>query len=112
MSGKRTGCTNEWSTRYDLTETEKIWLGLKKPAPLRGTIQIVIPEHYGSKGVMWTSRFVTEAQLDSYLAQYPGMQILDERYKVRKKEPEPEQEQHEPEIDYDDNFEERWEFYR
>lgn len=101
---------NQTGETYRLTETEKIWLGLKKPAPLRGTIQIVIPEHYGSKGVMWTSRFVTEAQLDSYLAQYPGMQILDERYKVRKKEPKPEE--HEPEIDYDDDMSERWEFYR
>ncbi len=49
---------------------------LRMPAPLRGTIHIVIPEHYGSSGVIWMSRFVTEAQLDGYKAQYPDMQII------------------------------------
>ena len=61
---------------YKLTDAEKIRLGLKKPAPLRGTIHIVIPEHYGSSRVIWMSRFVTEAQLDGYKAQYPDMQII------------------------------------
>ena len=61
---------------YKLTDAENIRLGLKKPAPLRGTIHIVIPEHYGSSGVIWMSRFVTEAQLDGYKAQYPDMQII------------------------------------
>lgn len=49
---------------------------LRMPAPLRGLIHIVVPEHYGSSAAMWTSRFVTEAQLDGYKAQYPDMQII------------------------------------
>lgn len=61
---------------------------LKKAEPVKDMIHIVIPDHYGSSGLIWISRFVTEQQLDAYLAQYPSMQILDERYKVRRKETE------------------------
>lgn len=90
---------------WKLTDEEKISLGLKKPAPLKGTIQIVIPLHYGTKGVWWQSRFVTEAEMEGYLAQYPNLQILDED--IRKKyKPEPWDD------DEDDDDDERWEFYR
>lgn len=61
---------------------------LKKPAPLEGTIHVVVPEHYGAKGLIWISRFINERQLEDYQAQYPSMQILDEKYKVRRKEAE------------------------
>lgn len=70
------------------TEAEKIAMGLVKKPVVKGTIHIVIPEHYGAKGVWWESRFVTEAQLDGYKAQYPDMQILDEKYKIRREEAE------------------------
>lgn len=63
---------------------------ISKPAPLKDLIHIVIPEHYGSKGVMWASRFVTEGELEGYVHQYPNMQILDEKYRIRRKEVEDE----------------------
>ena len=76
-----------WGSAFMLTEKEKIRLGIiKKPAPLRGTIQIVIPVHYKAQGVMWASLFVTEAELEGYVHQFPNMQILDEKYKVRREE--------------------------
>ena len=59
---------------------------LKKAEPVKDMIHIVISDHYGSSGLIWISRFVTEQQLDAYLAQYPSMQILDEKYKVRREE--------------------------
>ena len=59
---------------------------LSKPAPLKDLIHIVIPEHYGAQGMYWASRFVTEAELEGYAAEFPNMQILDERYKVRREE--------------------------
>lgn len=106
---------------YKLTDAEKICLGLKKPAPLRGTIHIVIPEHYGSSAAMWTSRFVTEAQLPGFLKQYPDLQIIDRaalaKYQPEEdQEPEEEEEEEiiiddEPEDGFDDS-EERWEMYR
>lgn len=61
-----------------LTPEEKRWLGIiKKPLPLKGTIHIVIPVRYGSRGARWESRFVTPDQLSSYRRQYPDMQILN-----------------------------------
>ena len=78
-----------WGSAFVLTEKEKIRLGIiKKPKPLAGLIQIVIPERYGFMGVMWASRFVTEAELEGYIHQFPNMQILDEKYKVRREETE------------------------
>lgn len=73
---------------YNLSDVEKIRLGLKKPVAPKGTIHVVVPQHYGAKGVWWESRFVTEAELEGYVHQFPNMQILDEKYKVRRKEAE------------------------
>ena len=64
---------------YTLTEDEKIRMGLKKPKPLKGTIHIVIPIHYGVKGVQWQDRFVTPAALEGYKQQYPNLQIIEGR---------------------------------
>lgn len=64
---------------YTLTEQEKEWLGLKKPAPLKGTIHISIPVHYGGRALMWVDRFVTEGQLEGYKEQYPNLQIIERR---------------------------------
>lgn len=94
---------------------------LRKPAPLRGTIHIVIPEHYGSSAAMWTSKFVTEAQLPAFMKQYPDLQIIDRAARAKyqpeeDREPEEEEEEEiiiddEPEDGFDDS-EERWEMYR
>ena len=64
---------------YKLTEREKRWLGLKKPAPLKGSIHIVIPVHYGSRAVTWESRFVTEGSFKGWLEQYPDLQVIEGR---------------------------------
>lgn len=110
---------------FRLSDEDRLRMGLvKKPKPLRGTIHIVIPLHYGVKGMWWQSRFVTPAELEGYLLQYPNLQILDEEIRQKYK-PEPwdeDEEDEEPEvieeygdapaIDYDDDFTERWEFYR
>lgn len=74
---------------WKLTEDEKRIMGLiKKPKPLKGTIHIVIPLHYGVKGMWWESRFVTPAELEGYLLQYPNLQILDREIRQKYK-PEP-----------------------
>ena len=63
---------------YNLTEKEKIALGLiKKPKPLKGLIHIVIPVHYKAQGVMWESRFVTAGALEGYREQYPNLEVVD-----------------------------------
>lgn len=63
---------------YELTETEKLRMGLKKPKPLKGNIHIVIPVHYGTQGVQWQDRFVTPASLEWYRQQYPNMEVIDD----------------------------------
>ena len=63
---------------YELTEDEKVRIGLKKPQPLNGTIHIVIPVHYGAQGVQWQDRFVTPAALEGWKAQYPNMEVIDD----------------------------------
>lgn len=63
---------------YELTEDEKVRIGLKKLQPLNGTIHIVIPVHYGPQGVQWQDRFVTPAALDGYRQQYPNMEVIDD----------------------------------
>lgn len=65
------------ASAYQLTELEKEWLGLKKPVKPKGNIQIVIPVHYGSHGVIWESRWVTSSELDWYEECYPNLQIID-----------------------------------
>ena len=65
---------------YELTEREKIAMGLiKKPKVLKDMVHIVIPEHYHAEGVIWQSRFIPEAELEWYKAQYPNMQIVEKR---------------------------------
>ena len=69
-----------YSSVYTLTEKEKIALGIiKKPKPLKNLVHIVIPEHYGAKGVMWNSRFIPESQLQYYRDNYPNLQIIEGR---------------------------------
>lgn len=41
---------NQSGKLYNLSDAEKIRLGLKKPAAPKGTIHVVIPMHYGAKG--------------------------------------------------------------
>lgn len=113
-----------WGSTFVLTEKEKIRLGIiKKPEPLEGKIHVVIPEHYGAKGVIWVSRFINENQLDAFIAENPNLQILDPDVRRRyQPEPEEEEDDEEPEVieedgdapavDYDDDFSERWEKYR
>lgn len=95
---------------------------LRMPEPLRGLIHIVVPEHYGSSGAMWVSRFITEAQMPSFLKEYPNLQIIDPaakaKYQPEEEEPEEAEEESILVIDdeeiqdgYDDS-EERWEMYR
>lgn len=63
----------------NLTDEEKQRLGLvKKPTPLRGTIHIVVPEHYGASGLIWQSHFVTEAALESWKREYPNLEVIDD----------------------------------
>jgi len=69
--------TSHSENQYNkLTDQERIWLGLKKPTPLKGTIHIVIPSHYGANGVIWEDRFVTENALVGWKEQYPNLQII------------------------------------
>ena len=63
---------------YTLTEDEKIRMGLKKPKPLKGTIHIVIPVHYGTQGLQWQDRFVTPAALPAWKAQYPNLEVIED----------------------------------
>lgn len=64
---------------FTLTEEEKIRMGLiKKPAPLKGTIHIVVPEHYGASGLIWQSHFVTEAVLPAWKREYPNLEVIDD----------------------------------
>lgn len=60
-----------------LTESEKIAMGLVKKPVVKGTIHIVVPEHYGAKGVWWESRWVTPAELEVYKARVPDLQIIE-----------------------------------
>lgn len=75
----------EWRMIRQLRKEAEVAI-LKKPEPLEGKIHVVIPEHYGAEGVTWVSRFINENQLDAFVAEYPNMQILDEKYKVRREE--------------------------
>lgn len=59
------------------TESEKIAMGLVKKPVVKGTIHIVVPEHYGTKGVWWESRWVTPAELEVYKARVPDLQIIE-----------------------------------
>lgn len=62
---------------YTLTEDEKLRMGLiKKPAPLKGTIHIVIPVHHSSHGIIWESRFVTEKALEGWRHDYPNLEVI------------------------------------
>lgn len=71
------GKISQYGNQYNkLTDEERIWLGLKRPTPLKGTIRIVIPEHYSSRGMKWESRFVTAGSLSSWKEQYPNLQIV------------------------------------
>ena len=60
------------------TEAEKIAMGLIKKPVVKGTIHIVVPEHYGAKGVWWESRWVTPAELEVYKVRVPDLQIIEE----------------------------------
>lgn len=67
----------QWTGVYDLTEQEKIQLGLvKKPKTLEDLVHIVIPVHHNSHGIIWESRFVTPAAVDLWRAQYPNMEVI------------------------------------
>ena len=68
---------NQSGKAYNLSDAEKIRLGLKKPAAPKGTIHVVIPMHYGAKGVWWESRWVTPAELEVYKVRVPDLQIIE-----------------------------------
>jgi hypothetical protein len=68
----------EWRMIRQLRKEADITV-LKKPEPLKGNIHIVFPMHYGSQGMMWVDRFVTEGQLEGYKQQYPNLQIIERR---------------------------------
>ena len=59
------------------TEAEKIAMGLVKKPVMKGTIHIVVPEHYGAKGVWWESRWVTPTELEVYKVRVPDLQIIE-----------------------------------
>lgn len=69
---------------YRLTDTEKIWLGLKTPEKIPGTVRVAFPEHYGSAAVMWRTKWIQKSQVDAYRAKYPEMQVIEERRLKRK----------------------------
>lgn len=68
---------NQSGKAYNLSDAEKIRLGLKKPATPKGTIHVVIPMHYGAKGVWWESRYITPAEFLLCKAAHPNMQVID-----------------------------------
>ena len=68
---------NQSGKLYNLSDAEKIRLGLKKPAAPKGTIHVVIPMHYGAKGVWWESRYITPAEFLLCKAAHPNMQVID-----------------------------------
>lgn len=65
---------------YNLTDQEKVSLGLKKPAPLRDLVHIVIPVHHSSHGVIWESRFVAVAAVPSWRSQYLEMEEVENEW--------------------------------
>lgn len=68
---------NQSGKLYNLSDAEKIRLGLKKPEPPKGTIHVVIPMHYGAKGVWWKSRYITPAEYLTFRAAHPNLQVID-----------------------------------
>lgn len=42
-------------------------------------IRVIIPYHYGAKGMWWESKFVTEAELPSVMAAHPNLEIYAKR---------------------------------
>lgn len=61
---------------YKLTDQEKVYLGLKKPEPLKHLIHIVIPVHHTARAVVWESRFVSAASLPGWIKQYPNLEFV------------------------------------
>ncbi len=83
MAGKgktwRKLASQQFGSVYDLTEEEKISIGLiRKPEVLRDLVHIVIPVHYGSHGVIWESQFIDERQLELWQNAYPDLQVVND----------------------------------
>ena len=64
---------------FALTEHEQIMLGKRHRVPKPKKLHIVIPMHYGAKGVWWESRMIAADDLDSWQARYPDLQVVGER---------------------------------
>lgn len=77
--GRPTGARNGTGRIYELTEQEKIDLRmmLKKPKQMVGNIHIVVPVHYGTRGVIWERRFVTEKALEGWRQEYPNLEVIE-----------------------------------
>lgn len=60
----------------ELTDEEKIRMGLKAAPKLPGTIKVVIPKRYNNHSVMYASEWIDEKTLERYENTYSSIQIV------------------------------------
>ena len=64
---------------YNLTEDEKVWLGLKRRPVKRGNILIAVPVHYTSSSCEWHTEWISDLMLPKYRVVHPNLQVLEVR---------------------------------
>lgn len=64
---------------YNLTEDEKVWLGLKRRPIRKGNILIAVPVHYTSSSCEWHTEWVSDLMLPKYRVVHPNLQVLEVR---------------------------------
>lgn len=70
---------SDTSNVYNLTEQEKIWLGLIKSPIRRGNIRIAYPVHYSAASVVWKTTYTSDIMLPKWRVKYPNLQVLEVR---------------------------------
>lgn len=64
---------------YNLTEDEKVWLGLKRRPIRKGNILIAFPVHYTSSSCEWHTEWISDLMLPKYRCEHPDLQVLEVR---------------------------------
>ena len=64
---------------YNLTEDEKVWLGLKRRPIRKGNILIAVPVHYTSSSCEWHTEWISDLMLPKYRCEHPDLQVLEVR---------------------------------
>lgn len=68
--------------RFELSEEDKLRMGLKKRPEEPPTILVAIPKRYNNHSVMYETEWVNEKTLNLYVKKYPSVEIV--RRKRRK----------------------------